>query len=260
VLLCDFHVHKYDCFIAERMLDAAVRNFVAIGRQNGCISPVGVLFLAESGMYDWFGQLGDGKVPANWRVEGTGGNASCILRRDQDRIVVLAGRQIVTGEQVEILSLCSDVRVPDGLALMDTVERIREVGGLPVLPWGVGKWVGRRKHLLEEFLAHCADPVLLGDNGGRPAGWGEPPFFVWARRVGRAILPGSDCLPLPGEEKRTGGYCGRIDRALPRHDIAAWFRTTLANLPAMREAGHRVSPIVFLKNQLRLRLQRWGRA
>jgi len=242
------------------MLDAAVQNFVAIGQRHGCLAPVGVLFLAESGTYDWFGQLGEGRAPRNWQVENSGERASCVLKRGPDRIVVLAGRQIMTDERIEVLSLCSADRIPDGFTLAQTVERIREVGGLPVLPWGVGKWTGRRKHLMEEFLAHCVDPVLLGDNGGRPAGWREPPQFAWARKQGRAILPGSDCLPLPGEEKRTGAYCGRMDQELPEQDIAAWFRDVLENMPTIQETGQRVRPSVFLKNQLRLRLQRWTRA
>ena len=52
------------------------------------------------------------------------------------------------------------------------VREARESGALVVIPWGAGKWLGRRGAVLSRYLRSVDDPgIFLGDNGGRPNAW-----------------------------------------------------------------------------------------
>jgi hypothetical protein len=82
-----------------------------------------------------------------------------------------------------------------------------DAGALPVVPWGFGKWSGRRGRLLAEFLAGpAAHGLYLGDNGGRPWFWPTPRPFDRVGAAGRRVLPGSDPLPFASHQARAGSY------------------------------------------------------
>ena len=125
-------------------------------------------------------------------------------------------------------------------------------GGLAVLPWGFGKWWGRRGRVLDRFL-ETADPgrVFLGDNGGRFAGAGEPRQFALARRRSIPILPGSDPLPLAGDAHRVGSYGFVLDGPLDSTRPAAALKARLLALRDQPRGYGRLQPLWhFLANQL----------
>jgi hypothetical protein len=125
-----------------------------------------------------------------------------------------------------------------------------------VLPWGVGKWLGARGTVVARVLA---DPkwrrVFLGDNGNRLELGPEPAQFKLARRAGRAVLPGSDPLPLPGEEVRVGAYGFAVDVALDPLRPAAALLARLANGSPYVVFGRREPLTRFVGNQLALKLK-----
>jgi hypothetical protein len=127
----------------------------------------------------------------------------------------------------------------------------RAAAGLAAVPWGAGKWLGRRGRVLSDLLESIDDPgVFLGDNGGRPSGW-RPRHFAAAARRGVRLLPGSDPLPFPGEHRSlaaTGFRLGGTQTGVP--DAARL--VALLERPATRiePYGDRERPLRFVRHQL----------
>ena len=176
-------------------------------------------------------------------------------------LVVIAGRQIATSEGLEVLALGTDEVFTDGLPLGDVVDQAREAGALPVIPWGLGKWWGKRGAILNRYLGSArGQEIFLGDSGGRPALWREPAQCALAHRSGIPILRGSDPLPMPSEAWRPGSYGFRFDASMepdfPCRSVKAAVRARgFSPLPSGRgEKSHR-----FVRNQLRMQILKRGR-
>ena len=67
-------------------------------------------------------------------------------------LYVIAGRQIITRERLEVLALCTAKEFADGEEVETVLDKVRRAGGLPVLPWGAGKWWGTRGRIVTELL------------------------------------------------------------------------------------------------------------
>lgn len=215
LLVVDAHVHLHRCFGAEAGLDAAADHFrgIAGGRELA-----GVLMLAEPESPDGFRSVRDASF-ARWSLEPGPDARAQWARRGDVALLLGAGHQVPTAEGLEVLSLACAERPRDGSPLEDVVRATREAGGLAVVPWGAGKWWGRRGRALSRFLATIDDPgVFLGDNGGRPGFW-RPRHFDRAERGAVRILPGSDPLPFPGQAQRVGAHGftlpGRLEASDP---------------------------------------------
>lgn len=260
-LLVDAHVHIHQCFECERFFDAAAANFAQAKDDTHAEGDVyGCLMLAESAGVDQFAALADGKLGTGaWQVRPTEEAASLLATRSgRLPVLVIAGRQIVSAERIEVLALATRAQIPDREPLADTIDAVRAAGALAVLPWGFGKWWGERGRAVDACLA-SAPPgeVFLGDNGGRPTGLPAPRQFARASLRGMHMLPGSDPLPRRGEVQRVGrfGLVLRLELDLDRPALA--LKTHLKGLerqPAI--FGRLQSPARFLINQLSLRLRK----
>lgn len=129
-----------------------------------------------------------------------------------DRVLyLLAGQQIVTSENIEVLGLNMPCRIEEGLDAVNTVSAVLETGGFPVVAWAPGKWFGTRgkvvRNLLDRFSSR---QIALGDTSLRPRGWGTPFIMRTAQSRGYSIFSGSDPLPLVGEERRAGSYYSEV--------------------------------------------------
>jgi len=128
-----------------------------------------------------------------------------------------------------------------------------------MIPWGVGKWWGRRGRLVTNMIIaeRGSSDIMLADNGGRPWCWARVPQFEMAKEQGMRIVAGTDPLPLKGEETRVGRYGFRIqfDRAEDQ-SIADAFRGALENpsIP-IQILGKRMGLRRFVSSQFRLRLR-----
>ena len=166
----------------------------------------------------------------------------------------MAGRQLVSREGLEVLALLCRADFRDGETAAVLVDQVRAAGGIPVLPWGFGKWLGKRGRILEELCNHRDRSFFLGDNGGRPS---LLPLARPLRRVvrdGGRLVSGSDPLPLAGEEERVGAYGIRIDADLDPAEPARGLRALLSD-DAVACAGYGL-PLGtgrFLANQWRVR-------
>ena len=219
-LLVDAHVHFYDCYDRVEFFEGAFENFRTTGAELGLASePLGCVLFSEAAGDHFFRRLrteADTAVAGPWTFQRTGEDCSLIATRDGgQRILLFAGRQIATAEDLEVLALAVDRDFPDGVALQPTLDAVLESGAIAVLPWGFGKWSLRRGELMAQIIGSI-DPVKvhLGDNGGRPGGFPPPRLFSLARRRNIKILPGTDPLPFASEAGKAGGYGFVLDGEL----------------------------------------------
>lgn len=267
-VICDSHVHIYDCFNVDKLFDATYDNFNAeMQRQRAGDRFLGILLLAETSKQNWFRDLREVgnkcermQKLVRWRC-GPVLEDDCALlvrRTGREQLLVIAGRQVVTAEGLEVLALATDDTFNDGTPLIELLRHIRASGAISVIPWGVGKWLGHRGRLLSEVLqVYHAPSLFLGDNGGRPVFWRNPPHFQMARKVGIRILPGTDPLPLPREVARVGSFGfilqGPISTSQPAQDLRGLLRDPHLNI---RAYGRLQRPYDFLRNQIDIRIAR----
>lgn len=239
-VLVDAHVHIHGCFPLSIFLDSACRNFNDAAISENLRWPCHtVLLLTESAGADFYRSLrqqadtgacsieGD---PGAWRFESTAETSSLLAHRgDAEHIFIIAGRQIVTGEGLEVLALCTDQHFGDGDPTLATVKAVRDAGAIAVIPWGFGKWLGRRGRILTAMLKRVHEtPFLLGDTSHRLRGLPPPKALAVAKRKGVRILPGTDPLPFPSQVSRPGSYGFRMAGALSLETPAADLKALIA--------------------------------
>jgi hypothetical protein len=240
-ILIDAHVHLHRPSRAMEELQLAARNFTAADQH----AATAAVMLAERAGYDVFSQLA-AKLPA-------AGPDALWYETDHVNLLVVAGRQIVTKEGLEILGLGMHSPIPDDLAAHGVLCRLRNVDALAVLPWGVGKWLGRRGHLVDELIADApSGQLFLGDNGGRPAWWSVPQF---SRKI--RVLAGSDPLPLPGSAAEIGRFGSRVTGTLDATRPVEHLKQLLRDSHTRISTYGRLAPSLrFFSDQARLRFSR----
>ena len=195
---------------------------------------------------------------SQWTVSATNEPVSlCLTSPDRMPIVVIRGQQIITSENLEVLAVGHESRLVSGRSLAATLQESRTAGCQVILPWGVGKWLGKRGRLIDGVLSDAdLAGVHLGDNGGRPWFW-PVPRFDRARARGVKVLRGSDPLPIQGDEARIGSYAslydGRLDLDAPWQDIVTLLKTSDCNPEGM---GSPMGLGRFLASQIALRTSR----
>lgn len=262
MVLVDGHVHIYECFAPAAVFDAAAQNFAAAAQSLGCAGGYdAVLCLVESRHERFLEDVRTGRQGRTWRgpqgiweLEPSAEPEALAVRRGGERLYLFAGRQLVTRERLEVLALGTTAELPEDEPIETTLEAIHDVGAAAVLPWGVGKWLGARGAVVARVLAEPKyGHVFLGDNGNRLALGPEPKHLAGARRDGRRVLPGTDPLPLPGEEARVGSYGCAIDVPLDGLRPAAALLALLGSGTAFTAFGRRTPLTRFVGRQLALK-------
>ncbi|MGH8624538.1 MAG: hypothetical protein ACREYC_04490 [Gammaproteobacteria bacterium] len=262
-ILVDAHVHIYDCFEIHWLLDAAYHNFQrAAATQAGDSEFIGVLMLTESFGHECFSKMreigsGSAQQSGTWQFLRLAEDESALLaqRTSGEKLLLLSGRQIVTCERIEVLALATDLSARDGLPLVEVLANININGGLAVLPWGVGKWLGRRGDFIRQILHQCdSQSICLGDIAGRPSFWPRPAIFRLADLKGIRILRGTDPLPLATEGTRPGSYGSRITATLSLSQPSHQLKQLLLNREVViHPYGRGENMSRFIRNQLLLR-------
>lgn len=262
----DAHVHIHQRFPLDKFLQNSLRNFERQqNKANDSSTAIYVLLLTESKEADFFLQLRrqaeqpGALLPAAWTVTLTEERESLILEHTDwpdKRLMIFSGRQIVTSERLEVLALAAAEKVPDGLTIEQAIAAVHKQNGIAVLPWGAGKWLGGRGKIITRLVEGAQQGKLfVGDNGGRPVFWSAPNQFSMAAAKNIALLPGSDPLPLAGEEERVASYGAKVDGLLSESTPAADFRELICRHDAKIEPfGKRLGPVRFFKTQISLRL------
>jgi len=263
--LIDAHVHCHGCFAQGAFLNDAAAGFGAAARGLGIVGPaIGWLLLAEMRGDHYFETLRTGRLePAGWLLAATLEDTSLIARRqDGQTMILVAGRQLTTREGLEVLALGSSAPLADGEDLATTVERVRADGAVAVLPWGFGKWWGRRGRALTRYLETIEHAgVFLGDNAGRPALLPPPPQFAQGAGRGLFVLPGSDPLPLSAGAGSVARYGLMLEGAVDADRPSAGLLRLLAELRRQPATfGRRDGIAACLVKQLAMQWRKRGRA
>jgi hypothetical protein len=218
MILIDSHVHIHDCFDLHVFLDSALANFInQATRYNEEKNFITVLLLTESERENRFqylvncarkGYVIGADTPSQWIFYLTDENCSLQAKHNGNyNLFVVAGRQIITEEKLEVLALATDNHFKDGKPIKQVIQSIHDQGAVPVIPYGFGKWFGRRGLILRDLIEKTKNPrFFLGDNGGRPNFFPRPSHFKQAEKQGIRILPGSDPLPFTSECRRAGSF------------------------------------------------------
>jgi hypothetical protein len=259
-LLVDGHVHFHSCFAVRDFLEAAASNFDTARAGLDRPAATGCLMLTENSWRHDFRAFSEGfitRAAPEWSVTATDEDCSLLACRDDgEEIVIVAGRQVVTAERLEVLALGTRQEYPDGLPATEAASAVASSEALAVLPWGFGKWTGRRGRIVRDLLTSPeAERLFVGDNGGRPALAPTPNLFPLARRRGIPILPGSDPLPLPAEVGKPGRFGfvleGDLDIREPTRDIKRMLRMRVQP----RRYGRPERLMTFGRRQIALRLR-----
>lgn len=252
----DTHVHLHPFYDLAPAFAAARERLIRAAGPGGAAG----LCLTEASGCRAFDALCDGSLAVpGWAVVPAADGLALRLNpvTGGEGLWVVAGRQIVTRERIEVLALGCGAAVPDGLAAEDAIGRVRAAGALPVLPWAPGKWFGRRGRLVASLMDRPGPSVLvLADTALRPVGWPTPVLIRRGMREGFRVLAGSDPLPLAGEEGRIGRFATVAD-GLPDPDAPAGsiLRLLGPGGPPLRTAGRRPCAVATT-----LRLVRHARA
>lgn len=203
----DAHTHIYPGHDLSRLLLAALDHMPRIAPTD-----LRVLMLAERADCSFFQALAQDEIQLpndRWRIVAWDSDGGVKIRHlpDHRDLWILAGRQMATAERIEVCSLFDDTPLTDGTPARQLIHTILDTGGLPALDWSPGKWLFRRGDLVRDLLAEFPpDQLVLVDTSLRFYGWPAPRLYAAARRQGRALLAGSDPLPIPGDETMVGRY------------------------------------------------------
>jgi hypothetical protein len=234
MLIIDAHVHIYACFDLSEFIESAFRNFGLAAKEQNIQEFTSIVFLADWSNVSWFEKLetlcsdqksGKNKAAYRFQVQRTAESESLrVSNENSQEMLIIAGRKVITAENMEVLALCSRDDIADGQTLEKTIRSIVGHGAVPVIPWAVGKWLGYRGKVLDHLMNMAGRPFFyLCDNGNRPFFWRQPDHFDKALKKGIPIISGSDPLHFSAEALRAGNFgCilqGRLSRQTPADDL-----------------------------------------
>lgn len=254
----DAHVHFHAPRQVEDTLEAAAVNFRKL-RPADAMRERGVLLLAQSARESVFEWLKDQPRVGAWSVTGMPAEPQSLwLRRSDVEILVVCGRQVDVEPGLELLVLGTHRQVVPGLGLARTVREAQAEGSLAVLPWGFGKWTGRRKRRVREAIAsQDLAGMWMGDNGGRLAALPRPPLLAEGERAGRAVLPGSDPFPFGADHRRVGGFGCLVAVDLDQERPWRSLRAALTRVGGSPEAyGSGTGLVGFCLKQVRMQVRK----
>ncbi|MFZ1289736.1 MAG: hypothetical protein WAR79_06585 [Melioribacteraceae bacterium] len=255
-LLIDSHVHIHDCFDTNEFFESVFENFENIAEEiNKSEDWIGILLLSEISGINYFNKLinNDSIIDAKkFSIRKTEENNSLIIENNKSQIlIIVAGKQIIARDGIEILALCSNSEFENGKDVEHTVREINKIGGIPVLPWGVGKWLGSRKKIIENYVRESKDFFFLGDNSARPSFWSEPQIFKLGKLKKHFVLPGTDALPITSEQNKTGSYGFSLEEEINLRYPASEVKRIFINLHEQPVFfGKHESTLRFFKNQI----------
>lgn len=226
--IVDFHIHLYRGYSLTDALSSAQQNSCRRFGETALASPH-VWCLTERQGQHWFRDLihaSDSsisdKIPESWTVSPTEDGLALRIDLQPVPLYLVAGRQIVTSERLELLCLTADLEIEDGIPIRHGVEKIIDAGAIPMVPWSPGKWMGKRGKILEVLLEEKRG-VYLGDTAIRPGRrWGQKHFSL-VKEQGLPVLPGSDPLPAKGEDNCFHRLSAEVD--IPCNNPASELRT-----------------------------------
>ncbi len=271
-ILIDAHIHIHPAMNLDRLLDAAWKNFGSVQRKlfPDAAHYSFVLMLAEGKKNNVFSKLckiaetSAENQKGTWKIISTEEQESVRAIRHERQIVLIAGRQLISSEKLELLSFFSPKIFPDNTySLSELATLVTNEGGIPLLAWGVGKWLGKRGKVIKSFIQHPPVPqFFVGDNGNRPVFWPYPKLLAQAEKRGILSLAGSDPLPINNHDQRAGTYGVGLDaQTLQSEKPASELRQLLFSKKTLIPFGRKAGCFQFIKDQILVNMQKhFGKA
>ena len=264
LIIFDSHVHIYDCYNIKNFFHFVLKNFGNQSKKIGTNKYIGVLFLTETKNENYFQKIRENYFKYAFdelNLKQVKDNESvCLLYESNDNnfLIIVPGKQIITSEKLEVLAVGTNNSIEYGISLKNTIEKIKSFGALPIIPWGVGKWIGKKHEFVKTFLDNVEDiNYFLGDNGGRPLFWPTPGLFKIADKKGIFTLRGSDPLPLIKQEEKVGKFGFYIRTNFDFNYPAKEIKNLLLNIRnAPNSFGNLETPVNFFKNQFSMQLRK----
>lgn len=264
-VLVDAHVHLHPCFEIPAFLNAATNNMTRTAMNMSVALEAGVLVVADPAGCNGFVRLKEFAASASnrprvdrgsWGSRHTDESTSICLQRNDVSLAVIAGRQVRTAENLEVLLIGTRDEVRDDLPIEDVLLQSAHLDVPAIIPWGFGKWWGSRGELMRSLLRVDAIPFfLLGDNSNRPRLSIHPSLFRLASGDRGAPVPGSDPLPFPRETAVVGRYGFVIRKPFDAVRPTRFLINELSNRPFVAETyGRLEGPLRFVRNQISMQL------
>ena len=240
--LFDAHAHFHDAFCVSAFLNHAALNFQTaadrLATDDGKAPACALAICETDAQQPPLRRIRDAIESSSivdWNVLREDDSSLVVHRdprddRDIHQLILVASRQLVTSERLEVLSLCSPETIQDNQPLRAMVDQIANTEAIPVIPWGFGKWLFSRSRSLSDYLnAHAGDSskLFLGDNGCRWRGW-RPTHLGTAQRLGIHCLAGSDPLPIKEHEVRAAAFGSILNVRIGITDPATELREAIA--------------------------------
>jgi hypothetical protein len=261
-VLVDAHAHFYPCFHMDTFLQSARSNFDRAARGLApADSTSGVLVLVDPPAWDSLDALRarSRRAGCTWTIEDTSESvASRAVGPCGEVLTLIRGHQVPSAERLEVLTLAARGDLAAGAPVRDIVEQSLAQESVTILPWGFGKWLGRRGRQVASVIdGVVSDMLFVGDSGARARGSPTPPLI--RRAAGKRIrnLPGTDPFPFPAHQTRAGSRGFFLEGDLDALTPARSFRTLLLGSDAQpRTFGSGMPPLLFTSSQLRMQIER----
>ncbi len=217
-----------------------------------------ILLFTEGKDNDYFSRFkakGNIGKQSEYEFENTQEGCSIILSKNKQPLCyILAGRQIVTSEKLEVLSVASSQKIEDGLPIKEVVKKLIDNKQIAVLAWGVGKWFSKRGQIIKGILEKFHSSYLfIGDNSARPILWPVPKLFHLAENYNIQILRGSDPLPFSEEVSRVGTYGFFLEGDFQLKNPAESFcKLLISNNTKIKLVGRQDNSFSFLNRQTKM--------
>lgn len=242
-MIIDTHIHIYPCYRLEQALGVFLDRFAG---EPAATPPVACL--AERFDCAFYHQIREQKAGlSGFALTDEKDGRYLVLQRlaDGQSMYLLPGRQVISSENIEVLALCCDTMLDDGLPAAEIIKAVLARESVPVVAWSPGKWFGARGKVVDNLLGHFSPgDFLLGDTSLRPLGWAEPLLMRKAEKLGYRIVHGSDPLPFAGEELRFGYYASRIENGAENQAPDILLRSLPGNSKiSITPIGRRSSPL-----------------
>ncbi len=260
-LLIDGHVHLYPVFDLVQAVEKGRENLFSNAKKKlpDLKNAVAVWLLVERSDTNLFDEL------ANSPEKYDQGEIKFIKAKDnltikveknsQPILYIFAGRQLVTKENLEVLSLVSDLNLPDKAKPMEEViQAVKDSGGITALNWAPGKWFSHRGKVIEEQIENNSpDEFYIGETTMRPTVWLKPKLIHKAEQKGFRVLAGSDPLPFAGEENGISSFGFIIEGEFDPNNPARSLKEIFSDFSKpVTLIGKRNNILTFSKRQFKI--------
>ncbi|MBC8183641.1 hypothetical protein H8E88_21320 [candidate division KSB1 bacterium] len=260
-LLIDGHIHLYPVFDLIQAIKKGRKNLLSNAKKKNInlTNAVPVLLLVERSDTNFFDELANSPEKYNQgeiKFVKAKDNLTIKVEKNSETILyIFAGRQLVTSENLEALSLISDYNVSDKEKNMDEIiPLIKNAGGITALNWAPGKWFGNRGKIINEQIEkQSPENIYIGETTMRPTVWLKPKLIKKAEQKGFRVMAGSDPLPFKGEENEIGSFGftveGEFDPKNPAQSMRNIFSDPTKKLTLI---GKRNNIFKFSKRQYKI--------